>query len=70
MRIVFSAVLLLAAGVGASGRAMADDAEDRAVKAVEKAGGFVRRDKDKPGKPVYLVNFLGASAASSFDFRV
>jgi hypothetical protein len=36
------------------------DAEDRAVKAVEKFGGSVVRDDKNPARPVVTVSFVGA----------
>jgi len=46
-------VLLLVPGV-----LRADDAEDRAVRAVEKLGGSVFRDDKAPGKPVVAVSLM------------
>ncbi|QJW93656.1 hypothetical protein [Frigoriglobus tundricola] len=39
-----------------SARLLADDAEDKAIKAVEGLKGKVHRDKSRPGMPVYSVN--------------
>ena len=38
----------------------AGDAEDAAVKAVEKLGGTATRDEDDPAHPVVAVSFVGA----------
>ena len=39
----------------------ADEAEDRAVKAIEKLGGKVTRDDKREGKPVTIVQGTRAS---------
>src|SRR5262245_54211681 len=52
-RLALIAVLVLAV-CGMTLRA--DEAEDRAVKAVEKLGGKVTRDDKQPGKPVIALD--------------
>jgi hypothetical protein len=54
------AVLLLA-----SAPVRADDAEDKAVKFVEKLGGQVFRDNKQPGKPVVHVGLAGAKITAA-----
>ncbi|HJZ58498.1 MAG TPA: hypothetical protein VKE74_26385, partial [Gemmataceae bacterium] len=47
--------LAAVAGLCAAGPASADEAEDKAVKFVEKLGGQANRDNSKSGKPVIEV---------------
>jgi internalin A len=49
-------VIVLAFGMCGIGRVTADENEDKAVAAIEKLGGKVTRDNDKPDKPVVGVN--------------
>jgi hypothetical protein len=52
---------LLVAGLVAT-RALAqasDDAQERAIAAIEKRGGMVGRDEKSPGKPATLVSLSG-----------
>ncbi len=49
--------------------ARADEAEDKAVKLVEKLGGRVTRDEKAPGKPVVEV-FLANKQVTAADLRV
>jgi hypothetical protein len=51
-RLLFVVVTVLVAG----SVCRADDAEDKAVKFVEKLGGTVTRDEKSLGKPVVVVN--------------
>jgi internalin A len=53
-------IIVVAVALGGMGQAAADDAEDKAVAAVEKLGGMVVRDAAKPGKPVTEVSLPGA----------
>lgn len=53
----FRALTLLAAGLALAARARADDAEDKAVAAVQKRGGRVERDEKADGKPVIVAYF-------------
>ena len=53
------AVLLVAAPL------LADDAEDKSVKAVEDLGGKVVRDDKAPGKPVVQVSLAGSDVADA-----
>lgn len=57
-------LLALAMGLCGAGRVAADEAEDRAVAAVEKLGGHVTRDEAKPGRPVVAVSFTGGFGLS------
>ncbi|HEV3384358.1 MAG TPA: hypothetical protein VG097_06055 [Gemmata sp.] len=50
-------VIVLAASLCSIGRSSADEAEDRAIAAIEQLGGRVERDEKKPGKPVVRVDF-------------
>jgi internalin A len=45
--------------LNSSAPARADDAEDKAVKFVERLGGKVIRDGKQPGKPVIGVDLIG-----------
>ena len=54
-----NAGLMLVVMIGLSGAApvAADETEDRAAAAVEKRGGWVERDRERPGHPIVQVGF-------------
>src|SRR5688572_24995442 len=61
-------VTLVVALLGGPGRAVADDAEDRAAVFVKKAGGYVVRDERQTGKPVVTVG-LHAGKLTDDDLK-
>jgi len=60
LHVLAGCVLLLAAAP-----LLADEAEDQAVKAVEKLGGKVKRDDKDPAKPVVGVGLSGAKVTDA-----
>lgn len=57
--------LACALALSLAGPLLADDAEDKAAKAVEDLGGKVVRDDKAPGKPVVQVSLAGSDVTDA-----
>jgi hypothetical protein len=51
--------------LGGSANAIAGEAEDKAVQAIEKLGGNVLRNEDDPGRPVVVVDLSGTDVTDN-----